>query len=149
MKIGGHYFLLSWLRQQAQKLGADEAILLNDRDRVCEATGTAVFLYTNDELVTPPISDGALPSITAKLVIKLATELGIPISVRSVHRTELTRSRAVFLAGTLDELRPVTSIDGLPIRTAVELSPVSKLFEAFSEICRTETHSGWGMQLQV
>ena len=77
MKIGGHYFLLSWLRQQAQQLGADDAILVNERNFVAEATGTALFLCSGKELVTPPISDGALPSITATIVQSLARRLDI------------------------------------------------------------------------
>jgi branched-chain amino acid aminotransferase len=144
MKIGGHYFLLSWLRQQARRSGADEAILLNDKDLICEATGTAVFLFVNGELVTPPASDGALPSITARIVTRLAGELGIPASTRSIHRTEVFAADATFLAGSLDELRPVTAVDGVGLRNALDAKPVRELFEGFLAICRAERHHEWG-----
>jgi branched-chain amino acid aminotransferase len=149
MKIGGNYFMLSWVRQQAQQAGADDAILLNDRDHVSEATGTAVLLYLDGVLCTPPVSDGALPSITAKLVLRLASQLGIPCTTRSIHRTELFRASAVFLAGSLDELRPVVAIDGIAIPNAQETEPMSKLFGAFATLCRSDEASDWGLLLEI
>jgi branched-chain amino acid aminotransferase len=143
MKIGGHYFLLSWLRQQAQQLGADDAILVNERNFVSEATGTAVFMCVDGELLTPPVADGALPSITASVVQRLAHKLAIPASIRSIHRSELFRASAVFLAGSLDELRPVTSIDGVSIPPALDCKPVSAVFQAFSGICRGQGDAEW------
>jgi branched-chain amino acid aminotransferase len=144
MKIGGHYFLLSWLRQQARRSGADEAILLNDDDLICEATGTAVFLFVDGKLVTPPVADGALPSITARIVTRLADELGIPTATRSIHRTEVFAADATFLAGSLDELRPVTAVDGIGLRNALDSKPINQLFEGFRAICRAERDHGWG-----
>jgi len=149
MKIGGHYFLLSWLRQQARQLGADDAILLNDRDLVCEATGTAIFVFLDGELVTPPISDGALPSITAQIVTELASKLDIPTSTRSVHRTQLFRTQGAFLAGTLDELRPITTIDNVRLPDVLESEPIAELFKAYAAICRAERESEWSEFLEV
>lgn len=137
MKIGGHYFLLSWVRQQAQQLGADDAILLNDRDFVSEATGTAVFAAVDKKLVTPPTSDGALPSITAQIVVKLANQLNIPVSIRSLHRSDLLRADGVFLAGTLDELRPVSIIDRVTLPDALQVQAIKKIFDAFARVCRS------------
>ena len=149
MKIGGHYFLLSWLRQQAQQAGADDAILVNERNFVGEATGTAVFACLDGQLITPPVADGALPSITARVVQRLARKLAIPASIRSIHRSELFRATAVFLAGSLDELRPVTSIDGVSIPLALDCKPVSAVFQAFSEICRGEGDGDWETYLTL
>jgi branched-chain amino acid aminotransferase len=145
MKIGGHYFMLSWLKQQAQQKGADDAILLNSRDLVCEATGTAVCLYIGGKIVMPPTSDGALPSITARIVLRIASTLGIPTATRSVHRAELFQAAAVFLAGSLDELRPVASIDGVHLPDASAVGPVNDLFKRFALICRpAQEEQGWG-----
>jgi branched-chain amino acid aminotransferase len=149
MKIGGHYFMLSWIRQQARRLGADDAILLNQNDFVAEATGTGVFIFTGGMLVTPPINDGALPSITVRIVRRLADRLGIPTSIRSIHRTELFSTEAAFLAGTLDELRPITSIDGVGIPSALSCKPVADVFKAFAEMCRSEIDHGWGELLKA
>jgi len=144
MKIGGHYFMLSWLKQQAQQKGVDDAILLNDRDFVAEATGTAVCLYIGGEVVTPPVSDGALPSITARIVLRLAATMGIPTAIRSVHHTELFQASAVFLAGSLDELRPVNSIDGVSLHTAAQPEAVDDLFRRFETVCCAGRDEGWG-----
>jgi branched-chain amino acid aminotransferase len=149
MKIGGHYFMLSWLKQQAQQRGADDAILLNDQDFVAEATGAAVCLQSGGQIVTPPLSDGALPSITARTVLRIAASLGIPTAVRSVHRTELFQASAVFLAGSLDELRPVISIDGISIPAPNQAQEVDAVFKKFGSICRSEREEGWGTFIQA
>jgi branched-chain amino acid aminotransferase len=149
LKIGGNYFLLSWIRQQAQNAGVDDAIIVNERNCVAEATGTAVFIYVRNEIVTPPVSDGALPSITAMIVQRIAHKLGIPTSVRSVHRSELFRASAVFLAGSLDELRPVTTLDGVTLPAALECEPVKRVFEAFSKICTGDNSEEWGLVVQA
>jgi branched-chain amino acid aminotransferase len=148
-KIGGHYFMLSWVRQQAKLFGADDAILLNQNDYVAEATGTAIFISSNGRLVTPPITDGALPSITVRTIGKLAARVGLPITVRSIHRSELSGVEAAFLAGTLDELRPITSIDGVKLPNALDCKPVAKIFAEFSKICRSEAEQTWGELIEL
>jgi branched-chain amino acid aminotransferase len=149
MKIGGNYFLLSWARQRAQQAGADDAILLNERDCVAEATGTAVFIITSHGLATPPQSEGALPSITAKIVCKLAAEMGIDTTVRPLHRSELLRSKGVFLAGSLDELRPVTSVDGVHLAQALETAEIASLFKRFEAACRGNSSPAVGTIFRI
>jgi branched-chain amino acid aminotransferase len=149
MKLGGHYFMLSWLKQHAQQRGADDAILLNDRDLVAEATGAAVCAYIGGEVVTPPLSDGALPSITARIALRVAKSLGVPTDVRSIHRTELFRAAAVFLAGSLDELRPVPSIDGIPIGAGKRPPAVDEVFRRFASVCRGEHGEEWGTLIKT
>jgi branched-chain amino acid aminotransferase len=149
MKIGGHYFLLSWLRQQARQSGADDAIFVNDRDAIAEATGTAVFALVDGHLVTPPIADGALPSITARIIIRLAAKLGIPNSVRSINRSELFHAKGAFLAGTLDEIRPISSVDGVTIPNALNASPMQELLKAFESVCRGELGNDWGERIDI
>jgi branched-subunit amino acid aminotransferase/4-amino-4-deoxychorismate lyase len=77
--------------------------------------------------------------------MRLAAGLGIPVSVRSVHRNELYRSAGAFLAGTLDELRPIISVDGVSLPDASEKSqPLFQLFRAFFSLCRAEDDHEWG-----
>jgi hypothetical protein len=48
-----------------------------------------------------------------------------------------------LLAGTLDELRPITSIDGVGIPNTLDCKPVADVFKAFAEIYRSETDQSW------
>ena len=88
-------------------LGADEAIVCNDKAKVCEGSVTNLLLRIDDKWVTPPISDGVLPGIVRALVIKYCG-----VSVRSVERSEIPLIQSAFLLSSLRIAQPVTSIDG-------------------------------------
>lgn len=53
----GHERALAWARAR----GADEAIVLNERDEVSEGSYTSVFIERGGHLLTPPLASGALP----------------------------------------------------------------------------------------
>jgi branched-chain amino acid aminotransferase len=88
-------------------LGADEAIVCNDKAKVCEGSVTNLLLRIDGKWVTPPISDGVLPGIVRALVIEYCG-----VSVRSVDRSEIPLVRSAFLLSSLRIAQPVTSIDG-------------------------------------
>jgi branched-chain amino acid aminotransferase len=95
-------------RQEAASRGGDEAILLNGAGRVAEASAANIFVVEDGKLVTPPISEGALPGVTrAAIVARGAVE-------RSVAPAELSHAQGIFLSSSLG-LREVLSIDGLAV----------------------------------
>ncbi len=92
----------------ARERGADEALLVTPHGRVLEGPTAAFFCSLDGEtLVTPPLDDHILDSITRRRLLELtgATE-------RAVVREELPGLREAFLASTLREVHPVHSIDG-------------------------------------
>ena len=96
----------------ARRSGADEALLLNRRGLVAEASGANVFVFRGSVLSTPPVSDGALEGITRARVLRLAAELGIPASERSLARYDLLTADEVFLTGSGAGIVPVHLLDG-------------------------------------
>ena len=92
--------------REAKAARADDAILLNTRDMVCEATAANVFCRFGDKLVTPPVSDGALPGIMRACI--MAAEA---VTERTISPNELRAADEVFLTSSLS-VRPVIKIDG-------------------------------------
>lgn len=92
--------------REAAHAGAGEAIMLNTLDLVAEATAANVFCRIGDELVTPPVSDGALPGIMRACVMETET-----VTERSISAAELKCADEVFLTSSLS-IRPVVRIDG-------------------------------------
>jgi branched-chain amino acid aminotransferase len=88
-------------------LGADEAIVCNDKEKVCEGSVTNLLLRIKGKWVTPPISDGVLPGVMRSLVIEYCG-----VSVRSVDRSEIPLVQSAFLLSSLRLAQPVASIDG-------------------------------------
>ena len=110
-KMGGNYLNSIIATQEAKRKKFDEAILLDMRGDLSEASGANIFVVKNNELITPPISSSALKGITRDTVLKIAKDLGYRASVRRMKKRQLYGADEVFLSGTATELTPVTRID--------------------------------------
>jgi len=100
---------------EAQRAGADEALLLDTEGHVSEAAASNVFVCRGGVLVTPPVSCAALPGITRAATLELAAELSIEAAERIVERSDLSDADEVFLTSSLREIAPVRMIDGRPV----------------------------------
>jgi branched-chain amino acid aminotransferase len=99
-------------RIEANHAGADEAVLLNGAGRVAEGTTENLFIVRGGDLLTPPVTEGALDGITRHCVIALARDAGIPVREIAVAPYDLYTADECFLTGTGAELIPVRDIDG-------------------------------------
>jgi len=102
---------------EANNAGCEEAILLNAEGFVSECTGDNLFIIRRGELLTPPLSAGALYGITRGVVIELARQAGMTVSEPNLTRYDLFNADECFLTGTGAELIPVVKIDGRVIGT--------------------------------
>ena len=110
---------------EAVQQGAGEALLLNQQGNVAECTGDNIFIVRNGEVITPPLTDGALGGITRHAVMDLCAELGIPCRVCSINRFDVLSADECFLTGTAAEVIAVSSLDGRTIGTG-HAGPVTK-----------------------
>jgi branched-subunit amino acid aminotransferase/4-amino-4-deoxychorismate lyase len=98
----------------AQEQGADEALLVTPHGRVLEGPRQSFVCSLDGEtLVTPPLSDHVLDSITRRRVL----ETGL-VAERSVSADELPFATEAFLASTMREVHPVHAIDGVRLAAA-------------------------------
>lgn len=101
---------------EAQRNGYDEAILLNKEGNVSEGPGECLFLVRDDELYTPGLAEGILPSITRESVIRIARDLGYTVhDEATISRGELTTADELFFTGTAAEITPIRTIDNIEI----------------------------------
>lgn len=91
----------------AKAAGADEAILLNTTDQLCEGTGSNIFVVLGGRLVTPPLDSGCLNGVTRQLVLHWtdATE-------RPVGAAEFAQVSEAFLTSSTRDIHPISRIDG-------------------------------------
>lgn len=95
----------------ARERGASEALLANTRGELCEGTGSNVLLAFDGELVTPPLSSGALAGITRELLLEWAQDQGVVIIERPVPLGELGRAAEVALLSSTRDVQPVHRLD--------------------------------------
>jgi branched-chain amino acid aminotransferase len=100
---------------EAQDAGAHEAILLNTRGFVAEGTHTNVFFVEGGRLLTPSLACGILSGITREAILRTAREEGIPCEEGEYPPDALRAADEVFVTSTLQEIVPVSTLDGRPV----------------------------------
>ncbi len=115
IKTSTNYQVGRLARMEGKPRNCSDMILLNNQGRVAEATGSCVLMVRDGVVYTPPASEGALESITLAFIENLAKSLGIPFVRRPIDRTEVLIADELAICGTLAELVPIASIDGLPM----------------------------------
>lgn len=120
--------------REAQKKGAVEAILLNQRGEVAEGASSNIFLVRTGMLRTPPLSAGILPGITRTVVIELATSLSIPFDDQGpVPLPDLLAADECFVTSSVREILPIRSIDGRAVGQGRPGPVTLRLLAAFRE----------------
>ena len=100
---------------EAQNLGYQEAIMLNDQGYVAECTGDNIFMLKDGILYTPKIASGSLKGITREVVIEIAEELKIELIETEMTRYDTWIADEMFLTGTAAELIPIVEVDSRKI----------------------------------
>ncbi len=87
-------------RAEAGALGADEAIMLNERGRAASACAANIFALTNDRVLTPPVSEGAMPGIVRAVILREARRLGLKAEETPLEPGDLA-SATVLLTNSI------------------------------------------------
>jgi branched-chain amino acid aminotransferase len=105
---------------RAHEHGAGEALMPDTQGRLCEGTGSNVFLVLDGRLITPSLATGCLAGVTRDLVLKWsgAIEVDVPMSA-------LAEAEEVFITSSTRDVQPVHRVDSRslaapgPVTTAV------------------------------
>ncbi|RLG01730.1 MAG: branched-chain amino acid aminotransferase [Thaumarchaeota archaeon] len=119
---------------EAINAGADDAVMLDNRGFVSEATGENIFIVKNGKILTPPPTSGVLLGITRNCIIELAKKLGYEVVERELTPFELITADEVFLTGTAAEIVPVESVNGRKIGTRVPGPITERLIKEFEKL---------------
>ena len=123
---------------EAQNLGYQECLLLNNEGYVAECSGDNVFIVFEGQLITPPVSAGSLGGITRQTAIELAKKLGIEFVEKPLTRFDIWTADECFLTGTAAKLIPLVELDGRTIGTGKPGEMTNKLIAAFNEVASVE-----------
>ncbi|NQV44801.1 MAG: branched-chain amino acid aminotransferase [Rhodospirillales bacterium] len=110
-KAAGLYMICTLSKHAAEDAGFEDALMLDYRGHVSEATGANIFMTFGDDRLHTPTPDCFLDGITRQTVIKLAKARGIEVIERTIMPDELEKAEQVFLTGTAAEVTPVGRID--------------------------------------
>ena len=108
-KAAGLYMICTISKHAAEAKGYADALMLDWRGQVAEATGANVF-FVKDGVIHTPKADCFLDGITRRTVIALAKRRGIEVVERAIMPEELSDFSECFLTGTAAEVTPVSEI---------------------------------------
>jgi branched-chain amino acid aminotransferase len=108
-KAAGLYMIGTMSKEAAMDQGADDAMMLDWKGDLAEATGANAFFVMDGEVHTPKPTC-FLDGITRRTVMSLAQKRQMKVVERVIHPDELAQATEVFLAGTAAEVTPVRRI---------------------------------------
>ena len=108
-KAAGLYMICTMSKHAAEAKGYADALMLDWRGHVAEATGANIFFVKEGRLHTPT-PDCFLDGITRRTAIDLAKRRGIEVVERTILPEEMEDFEQCFLTGTAAEVTPVSEI---------------------------------------
>ena len=119
---------------EATGAGADDAIMLDTRGFVSEATVSNIFLVKKHRIATPSFGAGILHGITRSRVISLCSDLGLELQERDITPFELNTADEVFVVGTKSEILAVGSVSGVKVGSGGAGPVTKRLYQEFSKV---------------
>jgi branched-chain amino acid aminotransferase len=121
-------------KHAAEKDGFTDALMLDYRGQIAEATGANFFMVQNGVLKTP-IPDCFLNGLTRQTVIQLAKDLKIPFEETVIKPEDLDSAQEIFLTGTAAEVTAVGKIDD----KTFTVGPITRqLRETYEDLVRSK-----------
>ncbi|MBM3544612.1 MAG: branched-chain amino acid aminotransferase [Alphaproteobacteria bacterium] len=115
-KAAGLYMICTIEKHRAEKAGYADALMLDWRGQIAEATGANIF-FVKDGVLHTPTPDCFLDGITRRTVIALAKQRGLQVVERAIMPEEMAEFSECFITGTAAEVTPVSEIG--PYRFAI------------------------------
>jgi branched-chain amino acid aminotransferase len=133
VKCIGRYASNILAKQQANRAGAGEGLMLNQLGHVAECTGDNIFVVNGSSVRTPHASCGILKGITRDTVIDLARKDGLEVEETVLTPIDLFSADEAFLTGTAAEVIPMVSLDGTKIGCGIPGQVTVRLMSLFRE----------------
>ena len=108
-KAAGLYMICTLEKHRAERAGYNDALMLDWRGQIAEATGANIF-FVKDGVLHTPAPDCFLDGITRKTVIGLAKQRGLKVIERAIMLEELPEFSECFVTGTAAEVTSVSEI---------------------------------------
>ena len=109
-KAAGLYMICIICKDRAINMGYDDALMLDYRGYIAEATAANIFFYMNDGKLHTPKPDCFLNGITRQTAIEIAQKQGLEVIERHIKPSEMANVVECFVTGTAAEIAPVSEI---------------------------------------
>lgn len=128
-------------KQAALDAGADDAVFVGPGATIREATAANVFVVRGNRVYTQALGRDILAGVSRAVVLELARAAGFGVREVQVRLAALRAAEEVFLSSTMQEIVPVTRIDGRRVGSG-RTGPVTReLWRRFQAHAHAHTHA--------
>ncbi len=105
-----NYLLFIMAAAHAKKNGFTDALILNTRDQICEATSSNIFFIKGRVVHTPPLTDGCIAGVMRREVLSMLPQHGFSINESSLEPEVISEMDEGFLTNAIQGIRPISRI---------------------------------------
>ena len=127
-KAAGLYMICTTSKHAAEAKGCSDALFMDYRGYVAEATGANIFFVKDGEVHTP-LADCFLNGLTRQTVIGMLKEKGLIVHERHIMPEELEGFEQCRLTGTAAEVTPVGQIGDYTFEVGALTREISEDYE--------------------
>jgi len=102
------YFMAALYAKEQQ---CNDAVVLNQHDRICDSTIANIFLVSNEKIYTPSLAEGCISGVMRRFIIQTLAALGMPVEETAITKDFLLNADEVFLTNSIYNLRWVAAIE--------------------------------------
>ena len=106
-----NYLLNTLAIQHARQNGFDDALILNSRGNICEASSSNIFMVQKGVLFTPSLMQGCVAGTKRRELLTLLPGLGFQVEETIISKDQVFEMEEVFLVNAIRSIRPVICID--------------------------------------
>lgn len=112
----------------ASENGLQNCLLLNDNKNVVEAIQGNIFMCSENQLITPPISDGCLNGVMRKQILNLAKKMeNLEVREQSISPFDLQKADELFITNVIKGIQPITKYRKKEFQTNIATALLVKL----------------------
>lgn len=100
-------YVLAGIFRQENQLG--DCFILNQFGRIAETNHSNLFIYLDDQLITPPLSEGCVAGTMRSTILNLARESGYKVLEKPVIETNLLDAEEVFITNAIQGIQWIGS----------------------------------------
>lgn len=117
----------------AQENQLDACLLINEDKNVIEAANGNLFMLLDNQLITPPISEGCLNGIMRKQILRLAKEKeGIEVIEKEISPFDLQKADELFITNVIVGIQPITKYRKKGFETKLSDELLTKLNQSIT-----------------